>query len=73
MTALPVWAVAEELAGGRLLRVLPQESLPESGIYAVYPSNRLVTTKVRRFVDYLARVLRRRLEVKSPGKALDVP
>ena len=73
MTALPVWAVAEEIAGGRLLRVLPQETLPESGIYAVYPSNRLVTTKVRRFVDYLARLLRRRLEVKSPGKALDVP
>ncbi|MFW5680743.1 MAG: LysR family transcriptional regulator [Pseudomonadota bacterium] len=60
--ALPIWAVADEIAAGRLVRVLPGEVFPESGIYAVYPSNRLVTTKVRRFVDHLAPVLRKRLQ-----------
>lgn len=62
MSALPIWAVDEEIASGRLVRLLPEEVLPESAIYAVYPSNRLVTTKVRHFVDHLAPVLRRRLE-----------
>lgn len=61
MTALPICAVADEIASGRLLRVLPAGTLPESGIYALYPSNRLVTTNVRRFVDHLAPVLRQRL------------
>lgn len=58
MAALPLWAVSDELASGQLVRILQQETLPESGIYAVYPSNRLVTTKVRRFVDHLAPLLR---------------
>jgi DNA-binding transcriptional LysR family regulator len=61
LSALPIWAVAEEIASGRLIRVMPDEVLPESGIFAVYPSNRLITTKVRHFVDHLAPVLRRRL------------
>jgi LysR family transcriptional regulator, regulator for bpeEF and oprC len=62
ITALPIWAVADEIASGRLIRVLQNETLPESGIFAVYPSNRLITTKVRRFVDHLAPVLRQRLQ-----------
>lgn len=65
MSALPIWAVADEIASGRLIQVLPGEELPESGIYAVYPSNRLITTKVRHFVDHLAPVLRKRLELSS--------
>lgn len=62
IAALPIWAVADEIANGRLIRVFADEALPESGIYAVYPSNRLITAKVRRFVDHLAPVLRQRLE-----------
>lgn len=61
LSALPIWAVAEEIADGRLVRVLPDETFPESGIYAVYPSNRLITTKVRHFVEHFVPVLRRRL------------
>lgn len=61
LTAIPQWAVAEELAQGRLAPVLTDWALPESGIYAVYPSNRLVTAKVRRFVELLAPLLRRKL------------
>lgn len=61
IAALPIWAVADEIATGRLIQVLSGEALPDSGIYAVYPSNRLITTKVRRFVDHLAPVLRQRL------------
>lgn len=62
IAALPIWAVADEIASGRLVRILEDETLSESGIYAVYPSNRLIPAKVRCFVDHLAPVLRRRLE-----------
>jgi DNA-binding transcriptional LysR family regulator len=62
VTAIPQWAVSEELESGRLVRVLQEWKLPESGIFAVYPSNRLITAKVRRFVDILAPLLRRSLE-----------
>lgn len=61
LAALPRWAVATELNEGALVRVMRDWTLPESGIYAVYPSNRLVTAKVRRFVDHLAPILRQSL------------
>lgn len=58
LVALPFWAVAGEIGDGRLLRVLAGWETPESGIFAVYPSNRLVTPRVRACVDMLARHLR---------------
>lgn len=58
LVPIPRWAIAAELAAGRLVSVFPGWRLLRSGIYAVYPSNRLVTTKVRRFVEHLAPLLR---------------
>jgi DNA-binding transcriptional LysR family regulator len=55
IAALPTWAVAEELRSGRLKRVLTAWAPPVSTIYAVYPGNRLMSMKVRAFVDHLAR------------------
>lgn len=52
---LPSWAVAEPLRSGALRRVLEPWQPPESSIYAVYPGNRLMSMKVRAFVDHLAR------------------
>jgi DNA-binding transcriptional LysR family regulator len=40
------------------VRVLEDWLMPGSGIYAVYPSNRMVTTRHRAWVDHLARYLR---------------
>jgi DNA-binding transcriptional LysR family regulator len=60
LVPLPDWAVAADLAAGTLVRVLAEWPTAESGIYAVYPSNRLVTPKVRAFVDHLARWFRAR-------------
>jgi DNA-binding transcriptional LysR family regulator len=62
ITAISQWAVSEELESGRLEKVLQDWTLPESGIYAAYPTNRLITTKVRRFVDIPAPMLRRSLD-----------
>jgi DNA-binding transcriptional LysR family regulator len=52
---LPTWAVAEPLRAGALRRVLDVWEPPASTIYAVYPGNRLMSMKVRAFVDHLAR------------------
>jgi DNA-binding transcriptional LysR family regulator len=54
------WAVADTLAGGRLTRVLPEFETPSSGIYAVYPTNRLLTPLVRLFVEHVISDLRAR-------------
>ncbi|MGE0747540.1 MAG: LysR family transcriptional regulator [Rhodospirillales bacterium] len=52
---LPAWAVADALADGALVRLLPRHPLPSSTVYAVYPSNRMMSAKVRAFVTFLAR------------------
>jgi DNA-binding transcriptional LysR family regulator len=52
---LPTWAVAELLQTRALRRVLDAWEAPASAIYAVYPGNRLMSMKVRAFVDHLVR------------------
>lgn len=48
------WHVIDDLRAGRLVQVLPDYPLAESGIYAVMPQRRLVPPRVRAFVDFLA-------------------
>jgi DNA-binding transcriptional LysR family regulator len=48
------------MVAGQLTRVLGEHATPSSGIYAVYPTNRLLASRVRLFVDHLARELRQR-------------
>jgi DNA-binding transcriptional LysR family regulator len=60
LAAVPDWSVADALAAGLLQRVLPDAATPESGIFAVYPTSRLMTPKVRAFVDHVAAGLRAR-------------
>jgi DNA-binding transcriptional LysR family regulator len=52
---LPSWAVGDDLRSRALTRILPGCEPPPSAVYAVYPSNRLMSAKVRAFVDHLAR------------------
>jgi DNA-binding transcriptional LysR family regulator len=52
---LPSWAVGDDLRSKALKRILPGCEPPPSAVYAVYPSNRLMSAKVRAFVDHLAR------------------
>jgi DNA-binding transcriptional LysR family regulator len=58
LTTLPTWGVADLLADGRLVRVLGEWTTPEAGIYAIYPSNRLLAPKVKLYVDHVARTLK---------------
>lgn len=52
-SALPNYAVSEDLAAGRLIEVLPQWRLSSGGIHAVFPSARFRQVKVGAFVDPL--------------------
>lgn len=53
LAVLPDYAVKTDVAAGRLLKLLPGWSLPESGIYAVFPASRHRPKKVRAFLDAL--------------------
>lgn len=53
MTMLPTFLVDDEIADGRLVRVLPEWDDLSLAVYAVYPHSRHVSTKVRAFVDFL--------------------
>ena len=54
LSVLPDYAIADDLASGRLIEVLPQWQLPTGGIHAVFPAARFRPAKVRAFVDLLA-------------------
>ncbi|QQX87110.1 LysR family transcriptional regulator [Cupriavidus necator] len=47
------WHVSADLRAGRLVQVLPDYPLADTGIYAVMPQRRLVPPRVRAFVDFL--------------------
>ena len=47
------FTVSQDIEAGRLIRVLPQWTLPEGGIYAVFPASTQRALKVRVFVDAL--------------------
>lgn len=53
----PGFIVDDDLAAGRLVRVLPGWQSAELGVYAVYPSRKHLSAKVRTFVDFLAAAL----------------
>jgi DNA-binding transcriptional LysR family regulator len=47
------WHVAGDLRAGRLVQVLPDCRIDETGIHAVMPQRRFVPPRVRAFVDFL--------------------
>ena len=55
---LPNFAVADDLAQGRLVRVLPDYRVPNLPIAAIYPHRKLQPRKISLFLDYTARVLK---------------
>jgi DNA-binding transcriptional LysR family regulator len=58
---LPTFIVGEDLKAGRLQRILPTYPPPEIDIYAVYPLNRHLSTKVKLWTEFLKKHLQQRL------------
>jgi len=54
ITLLPTFIVGSDLLAGRLQQVLPDYCPPEISIYAVFPSRRYLSAKVRTFIDFLS-------------------
>jgi DNA-binding transcriptional LysR family regulator len=50
----PDFIVGADLAAGRLVRILADYAPAPTNVYAVYPSRRHLSAKVRAFVDFLA-------------------
>ena len=53
IACLPTFMVCDDLRYGRLEVMLPEYALPKIGIYALFPSRRYLSVKVRTFVDSL--------------------
>lgn len=53
LSVLPDYAIAEDVAAGRLVQVLPGWTLPQGGIHAVFPPARFRPAKVRALVECL--------------------
>jgi DNA-binding transcriptional LysR family regulator len=51
---LPEWLVMKDIRAGRLVRVLPNEAEFHGKMFAVFPSRRYLSPKVRTFLDFLA-------------------
>lgn len=50
----PVFFIQKELEQGKLVRILSEyETAPERGLYAVFPPNRYLSTRLRLFVDHI--------------------
>ena len=54
VTRLPTFIVGRDLQAGTLRTVLTEYAPPNPSIYAVYPPNRQLSTRVRLFIDFLA-------------------
>jgi DNA-binding transcriptional LysR family regulator len=51
---LPIFVVADDLAAGRLVRLLPQYEAKRIPVHAVYPHGQFLSAKVRSFVEFIA-------------------
>jgi DNA-binding transcriptional LysR family regulator len=58
ITLLPQVIVAADVAAGRLQRLLPRWNGDVQGVFAIYPGNRFIPAKVRRFVEFVEARLR---------------
>ncbi|MGJ4943712.1 LysR family transcriptional regulator [Bradyrhizobium sp. HKCCYLS1011] len=54
MAVLPEWLIAEDLARKRLEPVQPEWIRIEAPLFAVYPSRKYLSAKVRTFIDFVA-------------------
>jgi DNA-binding transcriptional LysR family regulator len=49
----PAFLVGNDLLAGKLVRILPEYRLPDIDVFALYPSRRHLSAKIRAMVDFL--------------------
>lgn len=70
VSVFPDYMAAKDIEAGRLVRILPDWSLPAGGIHAVFPSARFRPARVRAFVDMLKAAERQRVAQTRAGSDL---
>ncbi len=63
----PTWLFTDEIEEGRLIPILTAYEPAPMPIHAVMPSRRMVTPRVRAFIDYVAEEFRRDDRLAVPG------
>ncbi|CAN7382774.1 LysR family transcriptional regulator [Variovorax sp. LjRoot290] len=53
MSFLPEWLIDDDLAAGRLVRLVPDYTAPAVTLFAVYTSRQYMAPKMRSFIDFL--------------------
>ncbi|AZD84393.1 Transcriptional regulator, LysR family [Pseudomonas chlororaphis subsp. aureofaciens] len=53
VSVLPGWVVEDDLASGRLVRLLPDYALPSQSVNVVFPNSSHLPHKSRAFIDFL--------------------
>lgn len=54
ITYAPTFMIYQELAEGKLISLLNEYQVPSMNAYAVYPKNRFLPERCRRFIDFLS-------------------
>jgi DNA-binding transcriptional LysR family regulator len=57
MSFLPEWLVDDDLAQGRLVRLVPEYAAPPVTLFAVYTSRQYMAPKLRSFIEFLGEQL----------------
>lgn len=57
MAFLPEWLIDDDLAQGRLVRLVPDYKAPAVTLFAVYTSRQYMAPKLRSFIDFLGEQL----------------
>jgi DNA-binding transcriptional LysR family regulator len=68
----PSWLVRDDLAAGRLVALPEPFQTPPTAVHALFPHARLISAKVRVFVEYLVNSLTRDLNDADPGVGIRV-
>ncbi len=73
---LPSWLVGDDIAAGRLLRLLPSWDLSvtddfDQAVWALYPPKKIVSPKVRAFLDHMHERLS--ISLAEPLSNIDLP
>lgn len=63
------WAVREDLAEGRLVRILPDWQGQPVPVHLIYPKSKFYPAKLRRFIDIVKDTVPRRLSWPASGGA----
>jgi DNA-binding transcriptional LysR family regulator len=56
----PTWDLGDDVRAGRMVRLLPEWCVPPLPVRAVYPGHRILSPRVRAFIDHLVSAFRGR-------------